>query len=142
MLDGYTFLKTTIASKGTYDQGNRPYIDFNEVAAGREKQRRFIADDRAVSNIIVGEAKNLPPVTDKDKGHFHAECAEFWFILEGKMEYRIEGAGKDILADQGDIVYAPRGHWHRPRFAGDGQACRLAMNGYQDIGHFFEPKEQ
>jgi len=141
VLDGYTFLKTTIASKGTYDQGNRPYIDFNEVAAGREKQRRFIADDRAVSNIIVGEAKNLPPVTDKDKGHFHAECAEFWIILEGKMDYRIEGAG-DILADQGDVVYAPRGHWHRPRFAGDGQACRLAMNGFQDIGHFFEPKEK
>jgi mannose-6-phosphate isomerase-like protein (cupin superfamily) len=141
VLDGYTFLKTTIVSKGIYDQGNRPYIDYNEVAAGREKQRRFIADDRAVSNIIVGEAKTLPPVTDKDKGHFHAECAEFWLILEGKMEYRIEGAGGDIHADQGDIVYAPRGHWHRPRFAGDSRSCRLAMNGFQDIGHFFEPKE-
>jgi len=22
-----------------------------------------------------------------------------------------------------------------------GQSCRLAMNGFQDIGHFFEPKE-
>ncbi len=137
VLDGYTFLKTKIASKGTYDQGNRPYIDFNEVAAGREKQRRFVADDRAVSNIIPGDAKNLAPAKDTDKGHFHAECAEFWFILQGQMDYKIEGTAQ-ILADQGDIVYAPRGHWHRPRFAGTGPACRLAMNGYQDIGHFFE----
>lgn len=138
-LDGYVFLKTTVASKGKYDQGNRPFIDFNQVVAGTEKQRRFIADDRAVSNIIIGEASKLPPVTDKDKGHFHAECAEFWVILLGKMNYRIEGA-PDIIADQGDIVYAPRGHWHRPRFYGEGQSCRLAMNGFQDIGHYFEPK--
>lgn len=139
-MPGYTFLKTTVASKGKYDQGNRPFIDFNAVVAGTEKQRRFIADDRAVSNIIIGEAKNLPPVKDTDKGHFHAECAEFWFILLGKMDYKIEGT-QPIIADQGDIVYAPRGHWHRPRFYGEGQSCRLAMNGYQDIGHFFEPKE-
>lgn len=139
-LAGYIFTKTTVASKGFYDQGNRPYIDFNAVMAGTEKQRRFIADDRAVSNIIIGDPKSLPPVKDTDKGHFHAECAEFWFILEGKMDYRIEGAPQ-ILADQGDIVYAPRGHWHRPRFGGDTQACRLAMNGFQDIAHFFEPKE-
>ena len=107
------------------------------MAAGREKQRRFVADDRAVSNIIPGDAKNLAPAKDTDKGHFHAECAEFWFILQGQMDYKIEGTAQ-ILADQGDIVYAPRGHWHRPRFAGTGPACRLAMNGYQDIGHFFE----
>jgi mannose-6-phosphate isomerase-like protein (cupin superfamily) len=139
-LDGNTFVKTTVAGQGKYDHGNRPWIDFNAVVAGTEKQRRFIADDRAVSNIIPGEAKNLPPVTDADKGHFHGECAEFWFILQGKMDYRIEGA-PEIIADQGDIVYAPRGHWHRPRFYGEGQSCRLAMNGFQDIGHFFEPKE-
>jgi len=139
-LADYMWVKTTVASKGVYDQGNRPFIDFNAVVAGTEKQRRFIADDRAVSNIIIGEAKNLPPAVDSDKGHFHGECAEFWIILLGKMDYKIEGAPQ-ILADQGDVVYAPRGHWHRPRFAGEGKACRLAMNGYQDIGHFFEPKE-
>jgi hypothetical protein len=47
-----------------------------------------------------------------------------------------------IVADQGDIVYAPVMHWHRPRFAGDGPACRLAMNGYQDIGHLFQVKNE
>ncbi len=138
MLKGFDFVKTTVAGKGTYNQGNRPWIDFNAVAAGTETQRRFIADDRAVSNIIFGNAKDLPPVKDEDKGHFHPECAEFWFILMGKMEYKMEGAPKMIYAEQGDIVYAPRMHWHRPRFSGDGPACRLAMNGYQDIAHMFE----
>ena len=136
-LPGFDFVKTTVAGKGKYDQGNRPWIDFNAVAAGTETQRRFIADDRAVSNIIHGDAATQRPAADSDKGHFHPECAEFWFILLGKMEYKMEGAGM-IYADQGDIVYAPRMHWHRPRFAGNGPACRLAMNGYQDIAHMFE----
>ena len=135
-IDGVNWVKATIASRGAWDQGNKPYIDFAKVADGTEKQRRFIADDRAVSNIIMGQADKLPPAKDSDKGHFHAECAEFWFILQGQMTYRIEGA-PEIIANQGDIVYAPRGHWHRPRFYGPGSSTRLAMNGFQDIGHFF-----
>ncbi len=139
MLDGFEFIKTTVAGKGKYEGGNKPFIDFAAVVDGTEKQRRFIADDRAVSNIILGDASKQPPVVESNKGHFHEECAEFWFILLGKMEYKLEGAGM-ILADQGDIVYAPKMTWHRPRFGGDGPACRLAMNGYQEIGHMFEVK--
>lgn len=134
---GMEFVRIRVAGKGKYEGGNRPFIDFNEVVAGREKQRRFIADDRAVSNIIFGDAATQPPVAPNSKGHFHEECAEFWFILLGTMEYKIEGI-PTVLANQGDIVYAPKQTWHRPRFAGDGPACRLAMNGYQDIGHEFE----
>jgi mannose-6-phosphate isomerase-like protein (cupin superfamily) len=137
VLKGFDFVKTTVGGKGTYAGGNRPWIDFNAVVAGTETQRRFIADDRAVSNIIFGDPTKQAPVEEASKGHFHPECAEFWFILLGKMEYKMEGAGM-IIADQGDIVYAPRMHWHRPRFAGDQPACRLAMNGYQDIAHMFE----
>jgi mannose-6-phosphate isomerase-like protein (cupin superfamily) len=137
VVDGINWIKATIPSRGAWDQGNRPYLDFNKVADGTEKQNRFIADDRAVANIILGEAGKLPPAKDSDKGHFHAECAEFWIILKGQMNYRIEGA-PEIVADQGDVVYTPRGHWHRARFHGPGQSCRLAMNGFQDIGHYFE----
>jgi mannose-6-phosphate isomerase-like protein (cupin superfamily) len=134
---GITFVRVRLPGKGKYDQGNKPYLDFNAMLAGTEKQRRFIADDRAVGNVILGYAKDLPPTTDADKGHFHEECSEFWFILAGKVEYKLETVGM-ILADEGDVVYAPRQMWHRPRWAGDGPSCRLAMNGYQDIGHLFE----
>jgi mannose-6-phosphate isomerase-like protein (cupin superfamily) len=137
-VDGVNWIKATIASRGAWDQGNRPFIDFSKVVDGSEKQRRFIADDRAVANIIIGEADKLPPAKDTDKGHFHAESSEFWMILKGQMEYKMEGLKEDIVADQGDIVYAPRGHWHRARFHGPGSSCRLAMNGFQDLGHFYE----
>ena len=69
-LKGFTFVKVRISGKGKYDQGNRPYIDFNAVVAGTEKQRRFIADDRAVANIIIGDPKTQRPAPDTDKGPF------------------------------------------------------------------------
>lgn len=142
VIPGIEFIPVRLPGvKGKYDKTNKPYLDFNAIVAGTEKQRRFIDDDRAVSNVIYGYPKDLPPAKEADKGHFHEECAEFWFILLGKMEYKMEGAGM-IYADQGDIVYAPKQTWHRPRFAGEGPACRLAMNGYPEIGHVFQPVEE
>lgn len=140
-LDGFNFVKVRISGKGKYDQGNKPYIDFNQVVGGTEKQRRFIADDRAVANIIIGDPKTQRPASDADKGHFHEESSEFWFILEGQMEYKI-GSLPIFIADQGDIVYTPKQTWHRARFAGTAQACRLAMNGYQDLLHDYQPQEE
>jgi mannose-6-phosphate isomerase-like protein (cupin superfamily) len=137
---GFNFVKVRISGKGKYDQNNKPYIDFNAVVAGTEKQRRFIADDRAVANIIIGDPKTQRPAPDTDWGHFHLESSEFWFILLGKMEYKI-GSLPIFIADQGDIVYTPRETWHRARFGGTEMACRLAMNGYQDLLHNYQPPD-
>ncbi len=57
-LDGFNFVKVRISGKGKYDQGNKPFIDMSAVVAGTEKQRRFVADDRAVANIIIGDPKD------------------------------------------------------------------------------------
>jgi quercetin dioxygenase-like cupin family protein len=139
-LDGFNFVKVRISGKGKYDQGNKPFIDMGAVVAGTEKQRRFIADDRAVANIIIGDPKRQQPVTDKDWGHFHEESPEFWMVLLGKIEYKI-GNLPIFVADQGDIVYTPAQTWHRARFAGTETACRLAMNGYQDLLHDYQTPE-
>jgi quercetin dioxygenase-like cupin family protein len=70
----------------------------------------------------------------------HVTGPEFWFILEGKMEFKI-GSVPTFVADQGDIVYAPVLTWHRIRFAGDGMATRLAIVGYAN-SHVFQPPEE
>ena len=79
-----------------------------------------------------------PPLTNK--GHFHPESAEFWFILLNKIRYNIEGLPV-FEADQGDIVYVPKMRFHLASFAGNGPSCRLAMNGYTDLSHSFEAHE-
>lgn len=140
-MPGINFVKVRISGKGKYDPKNKPFVDFNQVVAGNDKTSRFIADDRAVANIIRGNPKTQAATTDADKGHFHEESSEFWFVLEGQIEYKI-GSLPIFLADQGDIVYAPKQMWHRARFGGTEMATRLAMNGYQDLLHDYQPRTE
>jgi mannose-6-phosphate isomerase-like protein (cupin superfamily) len=132
---GVEYVRARVAGRGTYDEGNKPFVDFNAVVAGTDRTRRFIHDDRAVANIIIG--KGIPPPSPSDKGHFHTESSEFWFILLGQIRYTIEGL-PTFIADQGDIVYVPKQRWHLASLAGDGMSARLAMNGYTDLAHSFE----
>jgi len=132
---GVDFVPVRVPGKGVYEEGNKPFVDFNAVAAGTDKTRRFVHDDRGVANIILGRGIPPPPLTDR--GHFHPESSEFWFILLGKIRYNIEGL--DVFeADQGDIVYVPKQRFHLASFGGDGPSCRLAMNGYTDLSHSYE----
>jgi mannose-6-phosphate isomerase-like protein (cupin superfamily) len=131
---------------GAYERGNKPYIVFDEIAGTFERQPkkdgqyRFINDDRAVGNVIYGYEKDLPPVKPGDRGHYHAECAEFWIILTGQIRYKIEGQ-EPFIAETGDVVYVPKFTYHLPRFYGPGPSCRLAMNGFPEIGHLFDTSQ-
>jgi mannose-6-phosphate isomerase-like protein (cupin superfamily) len=135
---GMEFVRARVAGRGTYDNGNKPWVDFNAVVAGTDKTRQFVVDARGFANIILG--KGIPPPAPTDKGHFHTESSEFWFILLNQIRYTIEGL-PTFIAEQGDIVYVPKQRWHLASFAGDGLSARLAMNGYPDLAHSFEAAE-
>jgi hypothetical protein len=121
------------------DARNKPFLDFNGlIAEGKNPNGAFVYDDRALANIIRGNPKADNP---KDKGHFHEVSVEFWFIMEGQIEYKI-GSLPIFLADQGDIVYVPKGMWHRAHWAGKGTSTRLAMNGYPEMLHNYQPNDE
>ena len=148
---GVRFEKTRVAnSKGSYDEANVPYIDYNLTIAGKQKPKKnptqFIGDAHdgnyvnvGIANILRGDPKTQAPPVPGDKGHLHVTGPEFWFILEGKMEFTI-GSVPTFVADQGDIVYAPATVWHQVRFAGTEMATRLAVVGYA-FSHVFPGKE-
>src|SRR5262245_34076520 len=146
---GVKFERTSVAAaKGSYDEANVPYIDYNLTIAGHPKPKKnpdqFVGDAHdggyvnvGIANIIRGDPTKQPAARDDDLGHLHVTGPEFWFILEGQMEFKI-GAVPLFVADQGDIVYAPAQTWHRVRFAGTGMATRLAIVGYAN-SHVFQP---
>jgi mannose-6-phosphate isomerase-like protein (cupin superfamily) len=136
---GVDFVKVRINGKGKYDERNKPFFDFNSMIANNIlRQMPFVVDDRAFANIIRGNPQADNP---KDKGHFHEVSGEFWFILEGQIEYKI-GSLPIFLADQGDVVYVPKQVWHRAHHGGTGPSTRLAMNGYPDLLHDYQPNEE
>jgi mannose-6-phosphate isomerase-like protein (cupin superfamily) len=130
---------------GGYENGNKPFTTWEEMAAKVEKLRsrghhatlRVVNDDRGAANFIYGYAKELPPTTDADKGHFHEQGGEFWIIMSGEIEYKIE-TQPTFIAKPYDVVYVPPFTWHRARFHGDAPATRLAMNGFTEIAHLFD----
>jgi mannose-6-phosphate isomerase-like protein (cupin superfamily) len=134
-LAGNVYVKARIAGRGKYEGNNKPLVDFNAVVAGTDRTREWVVDRDGFANIILGRGIPPPPLTDK--GHFHQESAEFWFISLGQIRYNIEGVPV-FVAEPGDVVYAPRQRWHLASFAGDAQSCRIAMNAFQDLGHSFE----
>jgi mannose-6-phosphate isomerase-like protein (cupin superfamily) len=142
---GVKYVRARVATvKGSYDKANVPFIDYNQTIAGNPKpkqnQDQFIGDSHGIANIIRGDPKKQEPAQDEDKGHLHETGPEFWFILEGQMEFKI-GSVPVFVADQGDIVYAPAKTWHRVRFAGTAMATRLAIVGYAN-SHVFQPPEE
>lgn len=136
---GMEFVKVRISGKASYNEKVRPFLDFNgSLAAGKRVTGPFVSDARAFANVIRG----MPQADDpKDKGHFHEASAEFWFVLEGTINYKI--ADLPIFdAAQGDIVFVPKQTWHRAHHGGTGYSTRLAMNGYPDLLHNFQTREE
>ena len=128
---GFTYQKTVLmGGDGKYDEVNKPYLDFfKDVVQGGARAGAFVSGDHMFVNNIRGRGTPTPPASNL--GHFHFGHDEFWFIMEGNVDYQIEGV-PFFTAAAGDIVTAAQGRWHRASFGGPvGQmATRVAINPY------------
>ena len=65
-------------------------------------------------------------------GHLHAGPAEWWIVQVGQITARFENVG-ELVASEGDVLYAAPMTWHQMGFKGPGPSCRLALGAYQLI---------
>jgi quercetin dioxygenase-like cupin family protein len=129
---GMQWMAATInRTPSRYDEFNSPHLNIHEEAARNEKYSggRFVRDDKSEMLVLYGHEKNLPPLDPSDKGHFHAESAEFWLVFTGKIRYAFEGQDP-FVASEGDVVYVPSGTWHATRYTGPDPSCRLSITEY------------
>jgi quercetin dioxygenase-like cupin family protein len=126
---------------GGYDEFNQPHLNIHEAARGNEKYSggRFVRDDKSEMLVLYGHEKNLPPLDPADKGHFHAESAEFWLVFAGRIRYAFEGQAP-FVASEGDVVYVPANTWHATRYMGPDPSCRLSITEYVGNTLLTEPK--
>lgn len=136
---GKSFVKVRISGKASYNDRVRPFLDFfGNIAAGKRVAGAFVSDPRAFANVIRGMPQEDNP---RDKGHFHEVSSEFWLVLEGTINYKI--ADLPIFdAVEGDVVFVPKQTWHRAHHGGTGYSTRLAMNGYPDLLHNYQLREE
>jgi mannose-6-phosphate isomerase-like protein (cupin superfamily) len=128
-IPGYTYARAFLGGgQGVWDDVNKPYLDyFKDVVNGSTRATAFIASDHMFVNNIRGKGVPTPPPTNL--GHYHIGYTESWFIMEGNVDYQIEGV-PFFTAAAGDIVTAAQGRWHRASFGGPvGQMdTRVAIN--------------
>ena len=134
--DGHHYVKVsyppTLVAGGmdSYTDKNKPYLDFfkefvEKYPTGGPRGGLFMGDHDNQAAIIRGMGVPIPPATNR--GHFHVGNDEFWFILEGKIAYEMEGKGL-IQSQAGDIVLALPGRFHRASWAPGQMDTRLAFN--------------
>jgi mannose-6-phosphate isomerase-like protein (cupin superfamily) len=136
-----TYVKVTGSPGPSKDRDTNPiWVDFFKTIAVGDKpyNGKFVWDDHFTSNILRGKAADAVP-PDTNLGHFHTEWTEFWFIMEGRIGYKIEGFPY-FVSQPGDIVTAAKGRWHR---AGNDPSApmstRIPLNPRPVILHNFEP---
>jgi mannose-6-phosphate isomerase-like protein (cupin superfamily) len=137
---GITYTRVTAQPGPSKEKDSNPiYVDFFKEFGNTEKTSggKFVWDDHFTSNILRGKGAPVPP--DSNKGHFHVDWTEFWFIMEGHIGYKMEGLPY-FVTDPGDVAIAVRGRWHR---AGDDPSAawstRVPFNPRPPIMHNFEP---
>jgi mannose-6-phosphate isomerase-like protein (cupin superfamily) len=115
--------------------------DLAKQNAGKKSwTQEAIRKNRARGNLICGQAGSDQPVGPQYRGHFHSDFAEFWVVMLGELRWTFEGdIPNSIVANEGDIVYAPPKTWHAPQFWGkEGLNCRLTSSTYPSANHFYD----
>ena len=138
---GITYTKSILSGgDGVYDGPNKPYLDYyKDVVGGGVRAGAFIASDHMFVNNIRGKGTPTPPPSNL--GHFHTDYSEFWFIMEGHVDYQIEGV-PFFTASAGDVVTAEVGRWHRASFGAPvgEMATRVAINPFPRGLHNYTPE--
>jgi mannose-6-phosphate isomerase-like protein (cupin superfamily) len=137
---GVQYVKAAYTGRGTYDDINVPYVDFEkDIVQDGKKRGVWIRDDHTYVTILRSQ-KGAPTPPDTEWGHYHANFPEIWLIVEGTQEFLVEGE-KLVTVHDGDLVAAPTGRWHRATPAGTGPSTRLAYIPRPDNLHWYQPEK-
>lgn len=122
--------------------GDRIHVNIEDLEAAHRGQSAWSEPaqrkNRVRGNFIYGHSRDNPRRAPGYRGHMHADFAEFWIVLRGKLQWIMEGIERPLIAEEGDLVYAPPKTFHIPEFFGDGPACRLTSSTYPSANHIFD----
>ena len=137
---GYTYVKARITSTGGYDALNVPFFDVDAYGASDRTGVRFLYDGYTNANLHLDpNITELPPATSW--GHFHANMAEAWVDVYGKIDVLISGVGL-VQGERGDVIQAVEERWHRATsHPGSGKSIRMAITSRSKEGQvlYFQP---
>ena len=122
---------------------NNPILDatLNTISLEEIKAKKgpppwshaVVLADHIVGNVIYQDAGQI------NDNHCH-NYDEWWIVLEGKIDWVIEGRDEPVTAKAGDFIYVPAQTFHHIFPKGDGPSIRLGM-ALPGQGHLHERPE-
>ena len=86
-------------------------------------QRRFtIIEDDLNTMYLIRERPG-----DVSNAHWHFDFDEWWVIGGGKLDFEVGEGRPKLQAQEGDIVFTPRGFRHQIATIGDGVSLRMPV---------------
>lgn len=86
---------------------------------------RLVDSDHIMSMLIC-----QAPGTENDR-HYHLQD-EWWIILQGEIDWEMENSDQVLEAKAGDIIFAPKNHFHLIKPKGSEKTVRLAISHPQE----------
>jgi CMP-N-acetylneuraminic acid synthetase/quercetin dioxygenase-like cupin family protein len=131
-VDVPTILRRDGVLVSDFEHENMPVTDVESLLADADNSvswcRRIVNTDSNSATII----SQLP--NEGNRLHYHPDWNEWWYILHGKWKWEING--EERIISKGQIVFIPKGTWHRITAIGDEAAVRLAVS-RADVDHVY-----
>ena len=114
-------------------------FDYNKEKVSIEKIIESNSKNESWSHTVINSPSNSATLIAQIPGegnrmHYHHDWDEWWYILQGKWEWLVEGEKKHIKA--GDVVFIERNRKHKITAIGNKMAIRLAVS-REDVDHVY-----
>ena len=118
------------------------FQDMLAIAAGKGEppwEQTIMRTETTLITLIAANPGNT------NKPHWHDDFDEFWYIVQGELEWRISEPDRSgmmvIPASTGHGIMVPRGKRHEIRTIGTGMSLRLAV-GSPTSHHIYEDGQE
>jgi CMP-N-acetylneuraminic acid synthetase/quercetin dioxygenase-like cupin family protein len=111
----------------------------NEIVALKKILESMPKDESWSKRIIDTESNSMTIICqmpgEGNRRHHHPDWNEWWYIVEGRWDWEIEGEVKSVV--KGDIVFMKKNRKHKITAAGLSRAIRMAIS-RSDVAHVYE----
>jgi len=112
---------------------NNEIVSISDILSSMPKNTSWskrVIDTESNSMTVICQ---LPG--EGNRRHHHPDWNEWWYIVEGKWEWEIEGEVKKVV--KGDIVFMEKNRKHKITASGSSRAIRMAVS-RADVVHVYE----
>ena len=115
---------------------NKTVVNVSDIIKSSEKGSwiRRIVNTENNSCCLISQNPG-----EGNRQHYHPSWNEWWYIVEGEWEFKIESETHIVKKD--DIVFIPKNSWHQITAIGDKPATRLAVS-REDVKHVYRKKKE